>query len=290
MNTKPEDWTGERLETFILSENTNEHLHRYAMALELAAGKNVLDIACGEGYGSNLLAGRAASVTGVDIDVDTVENAAQKYQHANLTFVAGSADAMPCADRSMDLIVSFETIEHHDKHDKMMAEIKRVLRPGGVLIISSPDKQYYSDVPGYKNPYHIKELYKIEFEELIKSHFQHVQFYAQKSFVGSVVYALNDKNSAGDLKQYNGNYDAIQHTGMQAVYNLAIASDSFVAYPGSSLFNGEAILRKQLQDEKDYAVYHAALDADKNARQSTSYKVGHAITRPFAALKKLFNA
>lgn len=68
---KKKNWTGERLETFVLNDSTIEHLHRYAIAKELAQGKHVLDIACGEGYGSNLLASSARFVDGVDIDQST---------------------------------------------------------------------------------------------------------------------------------------------------------------------------------------------------------------------------
>ena len=74
-------------------------------------------------------------------------------------------------DARVDFVVSFETIEHHDQHLQMMMEIRRVLRPDGVLIISSPDKHEYSDVPGFKNEFHVKELYLSEFVDLLSSHF-----------------------------------------------------------------------------------------------------------------------
>jgi len=293
MNTTPENWTGERLETFILSENTNEHLHRYAMALELAAGKNVLDIACGEGYGSHLMADTAGAVTGVDIDESTVKSASEKYRHDKLKFLVGSAAKIPCADHSFDLVVSFETIEHHDQHEEMMSEIKRVLKPDGILLISSPDKKYYSDEPGYKNPYHVKELYKHEFEALLKKHFPSTHFYAQKSITGSVIFSLNDTTGAEDMKQYSGDYSAITNTGMQAVYGVALASAKSLPVLGSSLFNGQEVLTRQIKEMKDYAVYIAALEAAKNAtedvRRSREYLLGAAIQRRLSAIKKFFH-
>jgi len=63
-----------------------------------------------------------------------------------------------------DLVVSFETIEHHDEHEQMLAEVKRVLKPDGMAIISSPDKAIYTDKPEYHNSFHVKELYREEFE------------------------------------------------------------------------------------------------------------------------------
>ncbi|MBL7749096.1 MAG: class I SAM-dependent methyltransferase, partial [Chitinophagaceae bacterium] len=160
------NWTGERLETFVFNESTIEHLHRYAIACGLAAGKTVLDIACGEGYGSYLLAAKAASVTGMDIDNTTIKKATQKYPKENLRFTQATAEKIPAADAQFDMVVSFETLEHLEDHDTMIKEIKRVLKPGGLLVISTPDKKNYSDKRNYKNPFHLKELYRNEFEAL----------------------------------------------------------------------------------------------------------------------------
>jgi len=166
-------WTGERLETFVYNEAMIEHLHRYAIAMEYVKSKTVLDIACGEGYGSNLLAKDARDVTGVDIDSKTVSDASKKYQKHNLKFVQGKVEEMPVADNSFDVVVSFETLEHSNDHEKIFGEIKRVLKPGGLLIISTPEKKNYSDQPGGQNPYHLQEVYKHEFIELVKRHFSY---------------------------------------------------------------------------------------------------------------------
>lgn len=81
----PSKWTGERMETFVLNDSTLEHLHRYALVMGLVKDMTVLDIACGEGYGTTLLADAAAAVVGIDIDANTIQKAAQKYQKQNLT-------------------------------------------------------------------------------------------------------------------------------------------------------------------------------------------------------------
>jgi len=139
------DWTGERLETFVWGESTAEHLHRYALAMDHVRDKDVLDIACGDGYGSALLNKTARSVIGVDVNKDVIDKACKKYISASLTFKQGSATNIPLDDQSVDVVVSFETLEHLEDHDGMMKEIKRVLKPGGLLIISTPNKAEYSE-------------------------------------------------------------------------------------------------------------------------------------------------
>jgi ubiquinone/menaquinone biosynthesis C-methylase UbiE len=175
MKTKnPLEWTGERYVPGVGGDIELEHLHRYMIARELAKDKVVLDIACGEGYGSNLLAMVASHVVGVDIVEDVIAGARNKYRQDNLTFKVGSCTDIPLENSSVDLVVCFETIEHHDKHREMLAEIKRVLLPNGILIISSPDKYEYSDKPNYSNPFHVKELYRNEFEDLVTEYFEKV--------------------------------------------------------------------------------------------------------------------
>lgn len=179
--------TGERYLPEFDGDWTLEHLHRYLLACELAADKIVLDIACGDGYGSAMLAKHAVDVTGVDIDSPTVERARSKYKANNLRFLQGSATAIPMDDSSVDLVVSFETIEHLTEQESMLCEINRVLRSNGMLLISSPDKYEYSDVPGYQNPFHPKELYREEFDALLQRHFAYHSLLGQRVIFGSVI-------------------------------------------------------------------------------------------------------
>lgn len=181
------EWTGERYVPEVQGNIRLEHVHRYLLARGLVNGRRVLDIACGEGYGSDLMAGVAAQVVGVDIVPEVLEHARRRYRRPHLRFAAGSCTAIPLASQCVDVVVSFETLEHHDQHDAMIREVKRVLTPGGLLIISSPDRREYSDIPGYTNPYHVRELYRDEFEALLTSHFRAVAFVGQRVRAGSVL-------------------------------------------------------------------------------------------------------
>src|ERR1700754_392489 len=93
-------WTGERYLPEIGGDIELEHLHRYHWAAHFSQGKRVLDIACGEGYGSEILARSAAHVIGVDLSEDTVAHAEQKYRRNNLEFMVGSCDQIPLSDNS----------------------------------------------------------------------------------------------------------------------------------------------------------------------------------------------
>ncbi|WP_379147308.1 class I SAM-dependent methyltransferase [Paenibacillus sp. sgz500992] len=176
------EYTGER---FVLGkaegEIETEHLHRYNAVLDIASGKNVLDIACGEGFGSAILARKAANVCGVDISEEAISYAREKYTRYNLNFKQGSVEKLEFEDDSFDMIVSFETIEHVDEliQDKFLKEASRVLNNSGILIISTPDKYLYTDVPNHRNPYHVKEFYFSEYKDFLEKQFKYVNFYNQ---------------------------------------------------------------------------------------------------------------
>jgi len=230
------EFTGER---FVPGEAYGdielEHQHRYLLARELVLGKTVLDIASGEGYGSFLLASVATQVVGVDISHKAIEHAQVKYAAGNLTFRQGSCADIPLADASVDVVVSFETIEHHAEHEAMMAEIKRVLRPDGFLIISCPDKYEYSDKPNYQNEYHVKELYRDEFKNLLKNFFQTQCIYGQRVVYGSLVLSEDGLGDIGSYDISDSELHVISGT-PQAVYLIAVASDKEIPRLKSGIF------------------------------------------------------
>lgn len=263
-----QNWSGERLETFILNESTVEHLHRYAFSIAYANDKIVLDVACGEGYGSNLLSKHAKQVHGVDISENTINHAINKYKNNNLNFHIGSVTNLPFEDGTFDLVISFETIEHITEHDAMMLEIKRVLKGDGLLIISTPDKYFYSDIKSYKNPFHAKELYLNEFKNLIENYFINKILIGQRSGFYS---ALISDSEISNLQIYNGNYENISIIdNWSPVYWIALASNKKITINNyNSLFIGEYVINEIIN----------------RIKSSYSYRIGNIIVQIFSPLK-----
>lgn len=213
-----------------------EHRHRYLLAAELTVGKEVLDIACGEGYGSAMMAARARRVTGVDVSPAAVEHARRRHPRDNVHFVSGSCAAIPLPDCSVDVVISFETIEHHTEHEQMMLEVRRVLRPNGLLVISSPDKAEYSDKPGYRNPFHVKELYKEEFRALLSAHFRHVRLIGQRVVRGSILIEEPESGPPRGLSHLRN----AEGEPPRPVYWIALAADTALPPVEGSLYESAA--------------------------------------------------
>lgn len=175
-------WTGERYMPEIQGKIFYEHMHRYALCTDFVKDKVVLDVACGEGYGSAMLARNAASVIGVDISHEAVKHAQAAYasQAVNLQFLQGSASSLSLPSAHFDVVVSFETIEHLSEQEQMLDEIVRVLKPEGKLIISTPDREVYAKIDGGHNEFHVKELSGEEFRSLLTSRFTHVHMHGQR--------------------------------------------------------------------------------------------------------------
>jgi SAM-dependent methyltransferase len=212
-----------------------EHLHRYLQACEIAEDKIVLDIASGEGYGAFMLSDKAAKVTAVDISDQAINHARTKYRRPNLEYLVGTCAAIPLPDHSVDLVVSFETIEHHDQHEAMMLEIKRVLRPNGSLLLSSPDKYRYSIKPNHTNPFHVKELYASEFKDLVRHHFRNATFFGQRILYGSSI--LPDASVAPSRCYWkNGDESGVSSGDNRPLYWIALASDGELPTVAAGVF------------------------------------------------------
>lgn len=262
-------WTGERLEAFIYNRDTIDHLHRYALAGQYIQDKVVLDVACGEGYGSHLMSQKAQQVFAVDIDAQTIAQAQKKYASNNIDFLVGSAADIPLEAHSVDVVVSFETIEHHDQHEQMMAEIKRVLKPGGLVIISTPDKLYYTDQRNFQNPFHVKELYKDEFTALFAPFFKITQLLTQTYCGGNSI--IQDDQNLHPIEFFTGDYQRISPQKLVPLYLIMLASESAFTLQKTTIFNGENIVKKEISEQ---------------VRQSITYRIGQWILTPVKWLKK----
>ena len=242
------DFTGERFTPECVREIWYEHFHRYAFAWPAARARRVLDAACGEGYGSALLADSAASVLGVDISDAAVKHARARYAHIpNLHFETHDAtvlDALP--DASFDLIASFETLEHVQAQARMLAGFKRLLAPGGVLLVSSPDKAQYTDAAGHANPFHVRELYRDELESLLAAEFPARRLFAQKLLFQSALWRI-DGGAAGFAASSMDAGDATLSAGLAyapmyyvAACALGDSSIDALALPDLHLFGDRA--------------------------------------------------
>lgn len=215
------DFTGERFipGAGLDGELEIEHYQRYHAVLDLITDKVVLDAASGEGYGSELLAHQARQVCGIEIDPEAVRQAQSKYQHSNLTFTQGTIAALPFLPATFDAAISFETIEHvpGDLQEAFIREIKRVLKPDGFFLISTPDKRIYSDLARYHNEFHTKEFYRQEFYDFLSRHFTTVKFWEQTALLAYVL----TEGKKGDLLKLMQNGQAIE-----GKYIVAICSDA----------------------------------------------------------------
>jgi SAM-dependent methyltransferase len=248
------DWTGERYLPWIKEYAiAYEHLHRYAFAETLVKNKRVLDLACGEGYGTKLLASDAASVVGIDIDAKVINHASAKYGRENLRFLTGSITAVPIQENHcFDVIVCFEAIEHIENQDGLLAEAKRLLDPEGLLIVSTPNKPIYGEESPEKNPFHVKELHFTEFEELLGRYFRNIKFLGQRIHPSSSMWPIGEPgdNRFHEFVVGRGNteFNFIGAEKRVAVYFIAIASDVAVLPPAGSVLLDDS---DSLLDEKD---------------------------------------
>ncbi len=227
-------FTGERFVPGIAGEIAHEHWHRYAFARRFVTGKRVLDVACGEGYGSVLLAEVADHVVGVDIDPEAIAHAREKYAaRGNLRFEHGSATVLPFPERSVDVVVSFETIEHLAKDDqpRMLAECARVLKDPGVLVLSAPNRLEYSDARGYRNPFHLHEHARGELERLLEREFSAMRWYRQRRYFGSAIW----NETGGELLEaWNGGAASLSKAEPpEAMYFVVVAARAVEALPPS---------------------------------------------------------
>lgn len=156
-----------------------EHLVRYQFALPLAAGNLVLDAASGTGYGAALLAQAARYVLGVDIAREALVAGRRDFSRSNLRFVQMDCTRLGFASATFDLACAFEMIEHIADYCGVLRELRRVLRPGGSLVLSTPNRRPGDPVPP-TNPYHVQEFSCAELQALLGEFFPHVELYGQR--------------------------------------------------------------------------------------------------------------
>jgi SAM-dependent methyltransferase len=174
----------------------HEHTARYEWAATLAAGRTVLDAACGTGYGARrLLEGGAARVDGFDLSEEAIVEARRLHAVPGVAFGVADVTGLPCPDHTYDLYFSFETIEHVKDDRAFLREAKRVLKPGGTFVCSTPNRAVTN--PGIPitarpyNPFHLREYTREDLDERLCQVFPSVTFLGQSFHGGGYVRALN---------------------------------------------------------------------------------------------------
>ena len=236
-----------------------EHLVRYWWASRLVEGRDVLDAGCGIGYGTRMLAAAgAATCTGVDIAPDAV---AQASQAGGATFVEADLRSLPFEDASFDVVVCFEALEHVDPGRAVLDELRRVVRPGGRVVISSPNRGVYP--PG--NPFHVHEYTAAELAAELEQRFAHVHLFRQQPFLASAL--LGDADAAADADAPPVEAAVHKLTPLSPgdeMFSVAVAGDEPFEPPPSLVALASAFELRWWHDEVENLRRHAA-EAERGA-------------------------
>lgn len=186
------EFTGERLVPGKSpADLVSEHRARYEFTVKFIEGMNVIDIGCGEGYGSYLMSGFAETVVGVDLSEEAVVNALELYSSDKVDFKIGDVTRLLYPEYEFDAGVCFEVIEHIENPGDLLKEAGRVIKQGGIFILSTPNGGVR--VSSQKNPFHVKEFTLAEFRKLLEDYFPtekwEIEIYGQ--FVVGKNYSLS---------------------------------------------------------------------------------------------------
>lgn len=155
------------------------HLARYHFVKKFIKNKFIFDLGCGIGTGTHDLSLTAKTVIGAEIDRDRLKHAFDNFNNDNLNYLIMDGCSLGFKDNSFDVVVSLEVIEHLEDQDKLLSEVRRVLKDDGVTIISTPNKEIIKIDGTPPNPSHIKELSLKEFKKILNKYFKRIELYGQ---------------------------------------------------------------------------------------------------------------
>jgi len=232
------EFTGERvIPGHVDADLWNEHYARYLFASRLARGKRVVDLGSGTGYGSSTLAEMAARVTGVEIAADAVEYARENYGSPKVEFIHASATETGLDKNAYDLVVAFEVIEHLTNWEELLREAKRLLKPGGQFVVSTPNRDYYAESRRLAgpNPFHEHEFDFAEFDAALRELFPYVSLFVQ-NHSEAVVFQPLGKSAGAEMRIDKGPAQAEGAHFYLAVCALSpqIGSPTFVYLPAAA--------------------------------------------------------
>jgi len=250
-----------------------EHVSRYAFAVRWASGARVLDLGCGAGYGTAELAGRARSAIGIDLAPAAVSHSKSAYPLPNISFVPASVTAVPFRAGSFDLITAFEVIEHLDDWRALLSEGRRLLRPNGIFLVSTPNKEYYTDSRGASgpNPFHTHEFEFDEFRSVLGEFFPHCTILVQNHVEAFAFYEQSGSSSISGTSSIEGRMDGVRGTPQEAHFFLAVCSleekpqmpNFLFVHQGSNVLRErekhiESLQRELREAREQFAALHSA--------------------------------
>ncbi|MEO1370216.1 MAG: methyltransferase domain-containing protein, partial [Acidobacteriota bacterium] len=242
-----------------------EHVVRYAFAARRVSGRRVLDAGCGCGYGSQFLrrAG-AAEVVGVDLDPAAIDYSRRHFGGDGLRFMAADVMSLPFADSSFDVVACFEVFEHVNPPDALLAELRRVLHPDGVLVVSTPNAlTYRADTEDGSNPFHVREYTPTELEALVKARFEAVEFFVQSPFGGIGIFPMDRPRAAAtrvDLQVLSTPQESLWGE-PRTIQAAAEKSAYLIAECGAAAPGTEGRLYAMAEDLSDTTLERRAVDA-----------------------------
>jgi len=225
------DFTGERVVPGKVDPELEvEHRARYAFAASYVRDRRVLDYGCGAGYGaSTLMRAGARRVVGIDWAPEAISFAAAHFGGPGVAFCVGDCLSSPLRREGFDVVVAYEVIEHVDDHRQFLAEVRRLLSPGGVFLVSTPNKKTYrEDAAGGPNPFHVHELDLGELRGALAELFPVVALFGQCRTEGAYFYT----EGHGGAGLADGQLSPIAGEGGEAAGRLESA-DSLLALCGA---------------------------------------------------------
>lgn len=228
------DFTGERVVPGKCNADLlNEHLARYYFARRFSQGKKVLDVASGAGYGTAMLAGVAKFAAGLDIDQEALLYAREQYHSANISFLRSDCLQLPFPDGEFDLVVAFEILEHIKNGEAFIQELRRVLRADGLLILSTPNRLYYTEDRGEVNPFHLREYSFHELNSLLKPFFPHYSILFENPADGLVI---GHASQVGSIEVETLGRKQIKDPGRDAYFFVTLCSQQSLKEPLTFLY------------------------------------------------------
>lgn len=231
-----------------------ERLVRYGWASELAGGGRVLDAACGAGWGTVALARTASSAVGIDFSPAAIADARERYGD-RAEFREGDLRGLPFEEASFDTVVCFEAIPHVAHPASVVDELRRVLRPRGLLLISSPNRDAYPA----GNPLHLNEMTSTQFGELLASRFTNVALHRQQTYLASLLCSDAEQESRDGSSQLEARTAKLAGgpPGSE-LHAVAVATDGELPAAPAWLALGEEVdfagQRRLLEEWQDRAV------------------------------------